>query len=53
MLVGSLKRIEEEDEGRRRWEGVVKCAGKGGSQGSDNVKEEQKGVKREEGGFGE
>lgn len=32
---------------------AVKCAGKGGFEGSDNVKEEQKGVKRGEGGFGE
>lgn len=31
---------------------VVKCAGEGGFKGGDNVKEEQKGVKRGEGGFG-
>lgn len=31
---------------------VAKCAGEGVFQGGDNVKEEQKGVKREEGGFG-
>lgn len=32
---------------------MVKCAVEDDFEGSDNVKEEQKGVKREEGGFGE
>lgn len=32
--------------------GVMECAGEGGFEGCDNVKEEQEGVKREEGGFG-
>lgn len=31
----------------------MKCAGVGGFEGSDNVKEERKGVKRQGGGFGE
>lgn len=32
--------------------GLVECGGGRGFEGSDNVREEYQGVKREEGGFG-